>query len=168
MPGLPEPPALESEGARFRLFEAASSFLRSAARARPLVLMLDDLHAADEPSLLLLRFLAREMPDSRLLVVCAFRDVDPALRDPLTATLAELVREPHTAQIGLAGLSDVDVAEYIELSTGIEPRPGWFRRFMPRQRAIRSSLRRWCTCWMPRAASPTQTRTCGSRRGSAR
>ena len=51
----------------------------------------------------------------------AFRDVDPTLRDPLTAALAELVREPHTAQIGLTGLSEADVAEYIELSTGIEP-----------------------------------------------
>ena len=41
----------------------------AAARGRPLVLVLDDLHAADEPSLLLLRFLAREIADSRLLVV---------------------------------------------------------------------------------------------------
>ena len=46
--------------------------------------MLDDLHAADEPSLLLLRFVAREIADSRLLVVCAYRDVDPTLRAPLT------------------------------------------------------------------------------------
>ena len=51
----------ESEGARFRLFDAASAFLRSAAQARPLVLVLDDMHAADEPSLLLLRFVAREI-----------------------------------------------------------------------------------------------------------
>ena len=60
-PDLPEPPDLEPESARFRLFEAASSFLRSAAKTRPLVLVLDDLHAADEPSLLLLQFLAREL-----------------------------------------------------------------------------------------------------------
>ena len=50
--------------------------------------MLDDLHAADEPSLLLLRFVAREIADSRLLVVCAFRDVDPTLGEPLTAAVA--------------------------------------------------------------------------------
>ena len=122
-PDLPEPPALESEGARFRLFEAVSAFLRSAARARPLVLGLDDLHAADESSLLLLRFVAREIADSRLLVVCAFRDVDPTMRDPLASALAELVRERHTTQIALAGLSQDDVAEYIELSTGMQPSP---------------------------------------------
>ena len=120
-PALPEPPMLESEGARFRLFEAASSFLRRAAEAHPLVLVLDDLHAADEPSLLLLRFLAREIADSPLLVVCAFRDVDPALRDPLTSALAQLAREPHTAQITLAGLHAPDVGEYIQLATGNEP-----------------------------------------------
>jgi DNA-binding SARP family transcriptional activator len=120
-PDLPEPPALESEGARFRLFEAASSFLRNAANARPLVLVLDDLHAADQPSLLLLQFVAREIAASRLLVLCAFRDVDPTLQDPLTSALAELVREPQTAQIELGGLGQSDVAAYVELATGTEP-----------------------------------------------
>jgi Bacterial transcriptional activator domain/AAA ATPase domain len=58
-PDLPAPPTLESGSARFRLFEAASSLLARAAQARPLVPVLDDLHTADEPSLLLLRFLVR-------------------------------------------------------------------------------------------------------------
>jgi predicted ATPase len=71
--------------------------------------------------LLLLRFVAREIADGRVLVVCAFRDVDPTLRDPLSSALAELVREPQTAQITLAGLSEPDVNQYIELTTGQEP-----------------------------------------------
>ena len=120
----PEPAAPEGEGARFRLFEAVRSFLRSAAENRPLVVALDDLHAADEPSLLLLRFVARDLEDSRLLVLGAYRDVDPTLGEPLTSALAELVREPHTTQIALTGLTAADVAEYVELSTGIEPAPG--------------------------------------------
>jgi DNA-binding SARP family transcriptional activator len=123
IPELGDPPPLESEGARFRLFEATSKLLRSAAEVRPLVLMLDDLHAADEPTLLLLQFVAREIADSRVLAVCAFRDVDPTMREPLVSTLAALVREPHTTQIALTGLSDIDVAEYIELSTGVQPTP---------------------------------------------
>jgi DNA-binding SARP family transcriptional activator len=122
--GLPEPPPLEGEGARFRLFEATRSFLRGAAEKRPLVIALDDLHAADEPSLLLLQFVARGLEDTRLLVVGAYRDVDPTLRAPLTSALAELIREPHTAQIALGGLSVPDVGEYVRLSTGIEPAPG--------------------------------------------
>jgi DNA-binding SARP family transcriptional activator len=120
-PDLPEPPALGSEGARFRLFEAVSSFLRDAAQGRPLVLGLDDLHAADEPSLLLLRFVAREIADSRLLVLCALRDVDPTIRDPLASALAELVREPHTTRLALSGLGEQDVGDYIERSTGVRP-----------------------------------------------
>jgi DNA-binding SARP family transcriptional activator len=122
-PEFLEPPALESEGARFRLFDAVASFLRSAAQTRPLVLVLDDLHAADQPSLLLLQFVAREIGQSRLLVLCAFRNVDPTLRDPLISALAELVREPHTTQIELAGLGEPEVAAYVELSTGMEPSP---------------------------------------------
>jgi DNA-binding SARP family transcriptional activator len=123
-PQLPEPPPLEWEGARFRLFEAVRSFLTSAAGVRPLVLVLDDLHAADEPSLLLLQYVARGLDDSHLLVVGAYRDVDPTLRHPLTGALAELVREAHTARIGLSGLTAANVAEYVELSTAIEPAPG--------------------------------------------
>jgi predicted ATPase len=49
-PDVTDPLAPESESARFRLFEAVSTFLRTTAEGRPLVLVLDDLHAADEPS----------------------------------------------------------------------------------------------------------------------
>ena len=61
LPGLPEPASLESEGVRFRLFDATAAFLRAAAEPRPIVLVLDDLHAADASSLLLLQFVAREL-----------------------------------------------------------------------------------------------------------
>jgi DNA-binding SARP family transcriptional activator/tetratricopeptide (TPR) repeat protein len=115
-------PALDTEGARFRLFAAIAAFLRAAAEAQPLVVVLDDVHAADEPSLLLLRFVAREIAASRIVIAGAFRDVDPTLSDPLSAALAELVREPHTSQIALDGLEESDVGEYIELAAGTQPR----------------------------------------------
>jgi eukaryotic-like serine/threonine-protein kinase len=59
IPDLPELPAMEPEQARFRLFDALATFLVNAAKARPLVVVLDDLHWADTPSLLLLQFLAQ-------------------------------------------------------------------------------------------------------------
>ena len=118
---LPEPPALESESARFRLFEAVTAFLKSASQTHPLVMFLDDLHAADAPSLLMVQFVAREVHDARLLVLCAFRDVDPTMQDPLVSTLAEIVREPHTRQIALKGLREPEVARYIELAAGTSP-----------------------------------------------
>jgi DNA-binding SARP family transcriptional activator/tetratricopeptide (TPR) repeat protein len=112
------------EGARFRLFDSMSAFLRSAASVQPLVLVLDDLHAADEPSLLLLRFVARELDGMRILVAAAYRDVDPLLTDPLTTALAELGRERVTRTLGLVGLAESDVASFIELTTARAPAPG--------------------------------------------
>ena len=109
-------PQLESAGARFQLFDSMTAFLKSAAAARPLVLVLDDLHAADEPSLLLLQFVARELGKSRLLIVGAYRDVDPTLSHPLTTTLTELAREPVTRTLALVGLGEADVARFIELA----------------------------------------------------
>ena len=120
LPDLAEP-VLEGEGARFRLFDYAARFLKNAASARPLVLVLDDLHAADEPSLLLLRFLAGELAGSRILVVGTYRDVDPTIRDPLAATLAELAREKVTRRIELSGLTEADVGHYMELNVSAAP-----------------------------------------------
>ena len=115
-PDLPEPPALEPEAARFRLFDATADLLRNASESRPIVLVLDDLHAADAPSLLLLRFLARELASIRVLLVGAYRDVDPLPGQPLTEMLAAVAREPVTSRISLGGLSEGEVAEYVELT----------------------------------------------------
>jgi DNA-binding winged helix-turn-helix (wHTH) protein len=51
LPGLPDAVTLDSEQARFRLFDSIALFLLNASRTRPLLLLLDDLHWADEPSL---------------------------------------------------------------------------------------------------------------------
>jgi tetratricopeptide (TPR) repeat protein len=118
---VPEPPALDSEDARFRLFDSTVAFIRNAGKERPWVLVLDDLHAADEPSLLLLRFLAGELVRSSVLVVGTYRDVDPTVRDPLASTLTELARERVTRRLNLTGLTQADVGRYIELETGAMP-----------------------------------------------
>jgi DNA-binding SARP family transcriptional activator len=116
LPDVPEPSALDPKAARFRLFDATAEFLRSAATERPIVLVLDDLHAADAPSLLLLRFLARELGSARMLVLGAYRDVDPVPGGPLTEMLAEISREPVTRRLPLGGLSEREVAEYVDLT----------------------------------------------------
>jgi DNA-binding winged helix-turn-helix (wHTH) protein len=115
-PELAQPPVLESEGARFRLFDATAEFLRSASESRPIVLLLDDLHVADAPSLLLLRFLARELGSTRVLLLGAYRDVDPLPGSALTELLAEVAREPVTRRLALSALSEREVARYIELT----------------------------------------------------
>jgi predicted ATPase len=73
LPGLAAPPPLESpEQARFRLFDSVTAFLSAASRVQPLVLLLDNLHWADKPSLLLLEFLStptKVMMNDRILVI---------------------------------------------------------------------------------------------------
>jgi DNA-binding SARP family transcriptional activator len=118
---LPAPPSSDPEGARFRLFEATTSFLVAASLTQPLLLVLDDLHAADAPSLLLLQFLAGALADARLLVIGAYRDADPSLRDPLAETLAELRRHPVTRSLPLVGLPQSDLGSFVSRSTGVEP-----------------------------------------------
>ena len=116
LPDLPEPRSPDSEGARFRLFEAVAEFLRNASDRRPILLVLDDLHAADVASLLLLRFLVRQLGSARMLLLGAYRDVDPLPGQALTEMLAEVAREPAADRISLDGLSEEHVAEYIELT----------------------------------------------------
>jgi predicted ATPase len=121
---LPEPTPLDPEGARFRLFDAAAAFLRAASAGRPLLIVLDDLNVADTPSLLLLQFVAAEISEARILLVCAYRDVDVAPHDPLAKTVRELARERVTRRLHMRGLAEEDVARFIELSARIEPPPG--------------------------------------------
>ena len=92
------------------------------------MLVLDDLHAADTPSLLLLRFLARELGSTRILLLGAYRDVDPLPGQPLTELLAEVGREPVTRRVALAGLSEREIAQYIELTAAEIASPGLVAR----------------------------------------
>src|SRR6266516_2600557 len=108
LPELGAPAALDSEGARFRLFDSTTTFLRNVGRAQPLLLVLDDLHAADAPSLLLLRFVASELDDAHILIVGLYRDDVPD-NPQLTSTVAEVARNVATRQISLSGLGRHDV-----------------------------------------------------------
>jgi DNA-binding SARP family transcriptional activator/tetratricopeptide (TPR) repeat protein len=116
----PAPPSVGSEADRFRLFESVGSFLVDAARTEPLVLILDDLHAADEPSLLLLRYVAAEAATAPLLVIGAYRDVELEPTAPLALVVPELARERRTRQVTLSGLSETEVARLIAAAAGLE------------------------------------------------
>jgi pentatricopeptide repeat protein len=122
--GVPELVASSSaspEAARFRLFDALTGLLRKASEEGPLVLVLEDIHAADAPSLLLLQFMAGEIAMSRALVVATYRDTEPARDQPLGTALAELARIHGTTRISLSGLDERDVARYIESIAGRAP-----------------------------------------------
>ena len=84
-----------------------------------MVLVLDDLHWADRSSLLLLEFLAREMGESRLLVVGTSRDVEASPRSMLSQTVGNLVREQHFRRFQLGGLTQQEVGRFVEANSGV-------------------------------------------------
>jgi DNA-binding CsgD family transcriptional regulator/tetratricopeptide (TPR) repeat protein len=118
LPDLSEPPPASPETARFRLFDALSGFLRRASQDQPLLLVLEDLHAADAPSLLLLQFVAGELGGSRMLLLGTYRDVELTRDHPLAAALSELARAQGTTRILLSGLSRADAGRFIEMIAG--------------------------------------------------
>jgi eukaryotic-like serine/threonine-protein kinase len=121
LPDLPAAAGAVSEGARFRLFDSTASLLRNAARRRPLVIVLDDLHAADEPSLLLIQFLAPQLTETRILVLGMYRETELENDHPLRRALAEFARAPGTLNLSLTGLTREDVPQLIERISGTHP-----------------------------------------------
>ncbi len=106
----------ESDAARFQLFDAITSLLRAAAGQAPLVLILDDLHGADHPSLLLLGFLAVHVRDSSILVIGTYREAEARLDAQLATTLGDIIR--HGQRLPLRGLREHDVAAVVERVAG--------------------------------------------------
>ncbi len=122
LPDLGAPAAVvDPQQARFRLFDSIAGFLRNASRSRPLVLVLDDLNWADEGSLLLVEFVARELADAHMLLIGTYRDIDLSRRHPLAKTLGELARERLVERVLLRGLSHEDVERFIEATWGFTP-----------------------------------------------
>ncbi|HVM00905.1 MAG TPA: AAA family ATPase [Egibacteraceae bacterium] len=118
---LPDLEPASPEIARFRLFDTLSGLLQRSAETEPLILVFEDLHAADPSSLLLLQFVAAGLSASRLLVLGTFRDLELTREHPLAAALPELGRATGTVRLSLTGLSQPDVARFIETITSQSP-----------------------------------------------
>ncbi|UCD57294.1 MAG: AAA family ATPase, partial [Candidatus Hydrogenedentota bacterium] len=114
LPDLPEPPKLEPEQARFRLFDSITTFLHNASAHQPLVLIFDDLHWADKSSLLLFQFLARQLRNSCLFILGTYRDVELDRKHPLAEVLSELRRERLYSRVLLTGFSVDEVIALLE------------------------------------------------------
>src|SRR3954469_11514047 len=118
---MPPASAPDAEGGRFRLFEAIGRFFAGATRARPLVLVIDDLQAADTPSLLLLRFLAPRLAAIPVLAVVTYRDTEVVPGGDLASALADVGRSPSTRRLALGGFGEDDVGRFIETIAGRAP-----------------------------------------------
>ncbi len=119
---LPEPPAIElGEPQRDFLFDAVTATLSAIASSRPTLLVIDDLHWADQGSLLMFRHLARSSHRSRLMVLATHRDTEPS--DALAETLADLGRERLFERVRLWGLGPDETAALVSSIQGSRSSP---------------------------------------------
>lgn len=116
--GIGAPASLDSNAHLFRLLTATGALIRNAATHQPLLIVLDDVHWADTPSLQLLRFLAQEIRDARVLIVATCRAIDRGRSHPQAMILADLVREPNCRKIALHGWRRDQVVQFVTLATG--------------------------------------------------
>ena len=117
---VPAPQESDPETERYLLFGAVAALLEAASSETPAVLILDDLHWADKPTLSLLRHVMTSPAEMRLLIVGTYRESDLARGDPLTELLAELRRERGVERIALDGLAPDDVVGIMEAAAGHE------------------------------------------------
>ena len=115
---LPEPVAAAQDTERHRLHTAVVELLIATGRRRPVLLVLEDGHWADHPTLLLLRHLGRAAADARLLVVATFRDTEADVPQELGDALVDLRRSEEVARMRLAGLTIEDVEEFVRQAGG--------------------------------------------------
>ncbi|HEX8157697.1 MAG TPA: AAA family ATPase [Solirubrobacteraceae bacterium] len=118
----------EDRTLRYRLFEAVTALLCAATRRSPLLLILDDLHWADKPTLLLLRHLLRHPRLADLLVIGTFRHVEVGRDHPLVDLLADLRRERRYDRLTLAGLDDAATQTLVVDRLRCDVSPEFIRR----------------------------------------
>jgi class 3 adenylate cyclase/tetratricopeptide (TPR) repeat protein len=115
---VPEPQATDAEARRYLLFGAVIGLLSDAGERCPVLLILDDLHWATQPTLALLKHLQQTLRSTRLLLVGSYREPSESLSGPLVALLGDLQREPRVERIALEGLNGAEVLEMIEVAAG--------------------------------------------------
>lgn len=121
IPPLPEVPADQQ---RRLIFGAFLEYLRRVTQKSPLVLLLDDLHWADESTLQLLQHLAPHLATMRVLIVGTYRDVELDVTRPFAKTLESLVRQRLATRIALRRLQESSVHELLAKMSGSAPPSG--------------------------------------------
>ena len=111
------PPQAAAEAERFRLFESLDTWIRRVAARHPVLLILDDLQWADQPSLFLLPHLMRASRLTPLLVVAMYRNVGPQ-RSEFSAALPSLTRDIDCRRLNLRGLEHHAIIALLQDAVG--------------------------------------------------
>jgi DNA-binding SARP family transcriptional activator len=126
--GVAEPAPAEPEIQRLRTLEAATALLNAAGEAAPVLLVLDDLHWADDLSLLALRHPLSADVAARLLVVATYRDTEPGRSRLLGEVVTGLARRPDVARLQLGPLRERDIAAILANAGRESSQAGGVRR----------------------------------------
>ncbi|MGH7894495.1 MAG: ATP-binding protein, partial [Candidatus Binatia bacterium] len=118
---IPDAVTLPPEQERRYLLRAVSEFVERAARTTPLVLVFEDLHWADESTLLLVQHMAQRLPQIPVLVLGTYRDAELKPGRPLAAVLPGLLRQRLAEEIVLRRLTEDGVAALLEGRAGSKP-----------------------------------------------
>jgi len=117
--GLPERLTSDPATERYRLFDAVTEWLRAASVARPLLLVVDDIHWADAATLMLLRHVVRATVDHGFAIITTHRDTEIDRAHPLTNLLADLLSTSHgITSFHVSGLDEPGVMELFEHASG--------------------------------------------------
>jgi len=114
------PGAESSDIARFALFDALVSLLRTRSSDAPVVVLMDDLQAVDEGSLVALDFVSRMLRDAAVLLVATMHERVPERSPEEQIALGNIARAGRRLVLG--GLTPADIAQLIALASGSEPR----------------------------------------------
>ena len=113
LPDLVVPAHADADTERYALFDAVVALLGAASESAPVVVILDDLHWAAKPTLLLLRHLLRFGEHARVQIVGTYRSTDLDRSHPLAAMLADLHRDGSADRVALNGLEQDDITAYV-------------------------------------------------------
>ena len=129
IPNLQQPLYLSPEQEHSRLLEAICWYLRGLSRIAPHVIMLEDIHWADEQTLEALQVLTSGLSQMRLLVLCAFRAETVREKSWLWEALLALDKSPTCHRLSLNRLSETDTKELVRLALGqADPVPDFGQR----------------------------------------
>jgi tetratricopeptide (TPR) repeat protein len=120
-PDIPAPPELPPEQERRYLFNGMREFVERVGRAQPLLLTLEDLHWADDSTMLLLQHIAQQLHEMPVLIVGTYRDVELDVARPLARALEELLRQRLAHRIALKRLPEAGVSAMLRGLSGQEP-----------------------------------------------
>ncbi len=120
-PDLPPPLEMPPEAERAYLFDCFREFVERSCRLQPMMLVLEDLHWADDPTLLLLQHISQRAGAMALVIVGTYRDAELDTARSLAKVLRELVRARLLRRIALGRLPESGVADMLKGLSGQEP-----------------------------------------------